>query len=52
MLIPILIALTVIFWVGYFLIYFWREIYVWFDNRWGPPSRKEKKPKLRRRFYE
>ncbi len=51
MLILILIGLTILFWTGYVMVYFWEEIYGWFDNRWGPPSRPEK-TKMKRRFYD
>ncbi len=52
MLVPILIGLAVVFWTGYFVVYFWNEIYGWFDNRWGPPSRPPKKTKMKRRLYD
>ena len=52
MLIPILIALlAVVFWTSYVVVYFWKEIYGWLDNRWGPQSRPEK-TKIKRRLYD
>ncbi len=52
MLIALLIVLTAIFWVGYVAIYFWDEIYAWFDNRWGPKHRPVKVKRPRRGIYE
>ena len=52
MLVPILIALTVVFWVGFVSIYFRIEIYEWFDSRWGPQSRPVKSKRGKRRMYD
>ncbi len=52
MLIAILAVLTVLFWGGYVVVYFWEPIYGWLDNRWGPQHRKPKKQRSRRRMYD
>ena len=52
MLVAILIVLSLIFWTGYVVIYFWEGIYGWFDNRWGPKHRPVKVKRQKRRLYE
>lgn len=51
MLVAILVVLTLAGWVGFVAVYFWEDIFAWYDNRWGPPSRTEK-PRTRRRLYD
>ena len=52
MLIAILVVLTVVGWVSMACVYFRLEIYHWFDNRFGPPSRPRKPERPRRRMYD
>ena len=53
MLIAIAVLLTAIFWISYVVVYFWKGIYAWFDNRFGPVSRPPPiKRKAKRRFYD
>ena len=53
MLILSIVIVSVILWAAVYIFYFWRPIYAWFDNRFGPKHVVPKPPKPpRRRMYD